>query len=237
MVLGNGLMAQLFSSYSSRNDVCVIASGVSYSKISQPEQFERERQLLLHTVRQNSNPQNSDPLFVYFSTCSLYDPSEYDSPYCRHKLLMESIIREQCSKFLIFRISQAVGQSGNANTLLNFLLHSVYSERRFELWIQSWRNLIGVDEIRPLVEHCIAHEQFYNTIVNIANPFMISVKTLVDEIEHFIGKKAFYTPIAKGAYYTIDISQLEPIITSLVLPFGECYNTLLLERYYPSFAR
>lgn len=232
MVLGNGLMAQLFSSYSSRNDVCVIASGVSNSKTTEPEQFDRERKLLIQTIHQNPGL-----LFIYCSTCSLYDPSEQNSPYCRHKLLMESIIKEHCDKFLICRISQAVGQSGNSNTLLNFLLHSVYFERRFELWIQSWRNLIGVDEIRPLVERCIAHEQFYNCIVNIANPFMTSVKTLVDEIEQFIGKKALYTPIAKGVYYTIDISRLEPVITSLTLPFGEHYTTLLLERYYSAFAR
>jgi len=67
MVVGNGLLANTFKSYSDNEDVIIFASGVSNSGCVDPEQFKRESNLV-------AKYKTSKKLFVYFSTSSIEDP-------------------------------------------------------------------------------------------------------------------------------------------------------------------
>ena len=124
MIIGNGLIASLFKENDLKN-VMFFASGVSNSMETRKEEFLREENLIHKTISENP-----DTIFVYFSTCSIYDSSKTGSDYVLHKLKMEQIVKNSCTDYLILRVSNAVGNGGNPNLLMNYLTRSVRQEKR-----------------------------------------------------------------------------------------------------------
>ena len=70
MILGTGLIANAFLSYSEDKEIILFASGVSNSTEIRMEAFDRERLLLENTCQRAENQ-----LLIYFSTCSVSDKS------------------------------------------------------------------------------------------------------------------------------------------------------------------
>ncbi len=99
MVLGNGLVGKRFHSYSEEDQFLIFASGVSNSKTTNQEVYDREIKLLRQTVREHI-----DRSIVYFSTCSIYDPDEKNSEYVRHKQNIEEFIQTNARQYNIFRV-------------------------------------------------------------------------------------------------------------------------------------
>ena len=95
MVLGSGLLAKAFTNFNNDNSVIVFASGVSNSLQSEEGEYQREF-TLLKTFSFSSS------LFIYFSTCSVFDHTLEKSPYILHKLKTEKFIRENFTSFIIF---------------------------------------------------------------------------------------------------------------------------------------
>ena len=100
MVIGNGLIAKRFGSYSNEERFLVFASGVSNSKTTDAGLYKREAELLLQSLAANTGK-----TFIYFSTCSFYDHEEQQSAYVLHKKEMETLIKERAAYYYIFRIS------------------------------------------------------------------------------------------------------------------------------------
>src|SRR5687768_6321770 len=100
MVIGNGMIATRFNSYSTNEKFVIFASGVSNSVTTNSAHFAREDQLLHSVIEKNPNK-----TLVYFSTCSIYDHSMVQSPYVLHKLKMEETITATHPNFIIFRVS------------------------------------------------------------------------------------------------------------------------------------
>jgi nucleoside-diphosphate-sugar epimerase len=93
--------------------------------------FLREENLLRKTIKENPNK-----IFIYFSTCSIYDSSKNGSSYVNHKLKMEQIVEELANQFLILRVSNAVGKGGNPNLLMNYLVNAFQEEKlQCILWL------------------------------------------------------------------------------------------------------
>jgi hypothetical protein len=118
MVIGNGLLANAFCKYKENKDVLIFASGVSNSKLTEAAPFQREIDLVQKHL-------NFKGLFVYFSTCSVSDPTLQDSQYIQHKLNIENIIQKGSKNFLIVRLPNVVGVTSNPNTMLNFFTRAV----------------------------------------------------------------------------------------------------------------
>lgn len=227
MVIGNGMIAQRFSSYSQREDVVIFASGVSNSKAQEESLFLREKLLLTETVLKNQ-----DKHFIYFSTCSIFDPSQAKSRYVIHKAEMEDLIANFAPHFTIFRTSNVVGKTKNPNTVFNFYVHQIQAQQPFELWERATRNLIGIDDLFSLVDASIGGGWFQNEIVNAANPHSHSVLQIVNEIEAFLGQKANYKLTGKGEHFDIDTKAIEELIKELKIDFNNNYIKQLLEKYY-----
>ena len=119
MVIGNGMVAKKFKSYEDNNDFLIFASGVSNSKNTNPEAYQREFNLLKQQLEMNKGK-----TLVYFSTTSIDDPAENDSSYVAHKLSMEKFIASSDVSYVIFRVSNLAGRSANKNTVLNFFIHN-----------------------------------------------------------------------------------------------------------------
>ena len=227
MVIGKGLIAQRFAGYAQNDHVVIFASGVSHSKSNDPSAFEREKTFLTETLLRHPGKQ-----FVYFSTCSVYDPAEKESPYVLHKLQMEKIITQTAGQYRIFRLSNLAGHTGNPNTILNFLVTHIREGQHFVLWENASRNIIDIDDAYHIIDHILTQQLFENTILNIANPDSYPVRLMVQEIERFLQTDANYSTADKGIGFSIDITAITPLISSLGLVFGDQYFSNLLGKYY-----
>ena len=101
MLIGKGLIASQFKKYEDDNDIIIFASGVSNSQEIDLNKFDKEFNLIKKYI-------SCDCLFVYFSTCSIYDKSLIDSKYVKHKLKVEEFIKENFKYFLILYISVSI---------------------------------------------------------------------------------------------------------------------------------
>ena len=169
-------------------------SGVSDSKTTNINDFNREKNLLLETIKKN----NQNKKLIYMSTCDIYDNSKIYSPYLKHKCNMENIITKNCDNWIIFRVSQVIGVGGNKNNLLYKLCSYIANEHKFVLYPLYERNLICIKDLQKIIINYLNHN---NKIINIANPANIKVKNLIHIIEKNINKKAMYDiNLSKNSY-------------------------------------
>jgi nucleoside-diphosphate-sugar epimerase len=228
MVTGNGMIAKSFYPYLTKNDFLIFASGVSDSKSSRENDFDREYQLLKTTI-----DHNQEKTIIYFSTCSIYDADLAPTPYVQHKINMENLIKSSTPSFYIFRLSNLAGFSNNPNTVLNFFYFHISGGRHFYLWKNSQRNIIDVQDVYHTVDYILSKKLFLNQVVNIANKHSYPVDYIVRCMEEFTRKKADYTATEKGARLLIDVSRVEPLFDLLTIRFAENYLEQLLVKYYP----
>jgi nucleoside-diphosphate-sugar epimerase len=227
MVIGNGMVAKRFASYKTADQFLIFASGVSNSKSINPEAYERELILL-----QGSIEENPEKIFVYFSTCSVFDPGEENSTYVLHKKKIEHLVQTNQERFYIFRVSNLVGHSGNRNTVLNFFIYHILNGINFDLWINATRNLIDIDDMYKIADNILKRGILQNQVINIANTENYTTEEIITAIESVWNTKANYISIPKGSPFTIDVSITRPIMKELGIHFGKDYLTNLLRKYY-----
>lgn len=225
MIIGKGLIASLFTDVD-QEDIVFFASGVSNSSETNPAEFYREEKLVRETLSQYS-----EALFVYFSTCSIYDSSKSNSPYVLHKLHMEDIIHTTAKKYLILRVSNAVGKGGNPNLLMNYLVRSLKANQQISIHTEATRNLIDVEDIKNLTLQLIV-EKNYNRIINIAYPENYSIPELVHIIEKYFNKKTEHIYLNTGSGYEISIPETKKYFTNKNLIHKESYLCNILNKYF-----
>ncbi|WP_386694720.1 NAD-dependent epimerase/dehydratase family protein [Lonepinella sp. MS14435] len=226
MIVGNGMMAKAFSGYAEDPKHIIFASGVSNSQEKDRTFFARESQLLEQTILHHP-----DQKLVYFSTCSLYDPSLQNSPYVQHKQNMEQQVQRLAQQYLIVRLPQVVGNA-TSPTIINFLYQAIIHQQPFILWQESYRNLIDIDDVVTILNEILANPLFTNQIINVATDKMINVQNIVIMLENITKITALYQSIPKGSYYSIDIAPIRPILAKLHLNFAQDYVQKTLEKYY-----
>lgn len=227
MIIGNGLVARAFEAYRNDEKVLIFASGVSDSKNSTAEGFERETRLLTQAINDNKGK-----ILVYFGTTSVDDPDLTNSAYVQHKLLMEKLIQDAGINFHIFRLPNLAGFSNNPNTVLNFLYKCVDEEKPFDLWVQSERNIIDIGDVYKTAHYIIKQADFTNNILNIANTKNYPVRYIVGCIEALCVKKARYREVAKGSAFNISLAGTADIYALLGIVFNDDYLPGILQKYY-----
>jgi nucleoside-diphosphate-sugar epimerase len=227
MVIGNGLIAKAFAEFRHDDNYLFFCSGVSNSLCRDKEAFDREVNLVKQSIRENQNKK-----FLYFSTTSIEDPSMTESLYVQHKLAIEQIISSSCPDYCIFRLSNVVGNSSNKYTVLNFLFNSLNNGQEFELWNNSNRNLIDVDDVVAIIKELLAEKICHNKIINIANSNSYPVPEIVAVIEQYLSKKGKYVAVEKGMSYAVNTDYIKSIINKLDIKFEHDYILKLLCKYY-----
>jgi nucleoside-diphosphate-sugar epimerase len=228
MLVGKGLIAGSFLKYADKNEFLVFAAGVSNSKSCTQEDFKREKDSLSDAIL--ANPYKK---VVYFSSTSMHDPDLAQTPYILHKHDMESLVRKMASKYHVFRLSNLAGKSSHPHTLLNFFYNRITQGLPFELWKNSERNVIDVEDMSRIADHILRNGLFIDSAVNIANAKNYPVRYIVECIENYTGKEAIFSEKQKGDSFSIDISDIQPICRKLGIEFGQKYLPRLLEKYYP----
>lgn len=227
MVIGKGLVGKAFEEYKNDDEFLIFASGVSNSKLSTDNDFLREHELLTESIKNNRSKK-----LVYFSTCSIEDPDLKNTPYSKHKLAMEELIKTNAEKYFIFRLSNLAGHTDNQHTILNFFYQHIKNDLPFQVWGNSERNIIDVEDVYAVTNHILQNNLFSNQVINIANPKNYASTYIVKSIENFCGKKSAFTKVQKGAKFSIDISFIKPIFKLLNIEFTEDYLLQLLKKYY-----
>ncbi|MFM2394142.1 MAG: hypothetical protein RLZZ546_2124 [Bacteroidota bacterium] len=229
MVIGNGLVAKSFIHYLESDDTIIFASGVSNSKESIQREFDREKKLL-HNVIIN----NQEKKLVYFSTFNLYDPIEKYSPYCSHKLRMEAFIKENASRYNIFRLGHVVGRAVNNYTIISYLFSSIKNKKHFSLWRKASRNIIDIDDISKICTYILRNNLFKNETVNICNSKNTSILEIVSIIEQLLGKKGIYEMLDLGAGPGPEGNNeaIQSILNELKIVFDDTYVENVIYKYY-----
>lgn len=225
MIVGGGLIASLFTE-DDRESTIFFASGVSNSLETRVEEFLREENLIKNTITENP-----DKIFVYFSTCSIYDSSKTGSDYVLHKLKMEQLIKKSCNQFLILRVSNAVGKGGNPNLLMNYIVRAVKNNETINVHTKATRNLIDVDDIRN-VTFDLLNKQHLNKIINVAYTQNYSIIEILETIERFYNIKPQINLIRSGSGYDIQVSDIEHYFYKNNMIDKEKYIYNILHKYF-----
>ncbi|MBF0597488.1 NAD-dependent epimerase/dehydratase family protein [Faecalibacter rhinopitheci] len=201
MIIGKGLIALQFLDCDN-DKIIFFASGVSNSSETDKNQFLREENLIRETLKAHPHK-----LFIYFSTCSIYDSSKYNSAYVLHKLQMEEIIKEFATHYLILRISNAVGKGGNPNLLLNYLARSIKDNKVLTIHKNATRNLIDVEDIKNIVLKYIESD-IHNKIINVAYTDNFKIPDIITAFQDILNIKANISIEDLGEHYSIDVHEL-----------------------------
>jgi len=227
MVIGRGLLGTAFQRYAGDEQILLFCSGVSNSGCTSHTEFEREQHLLEEALRIHS-----EKVFVYFSTCSVYDPTLCDRPYVLHKLKMEQLVRQH-TDHLILRLSNLVGRTDNPYTILNYFYKAIDSGIPFELWQYAERNLIDIEDVLLVCDFVLKQKLFINQTLQIANPISYPVTAICLELEKHLNKKGHYILVGKGAGFHIPLNDVLPLFEQVKLVFPPNYLKKLLNKYYP----
>ena len=225
MIIGNGLIANLFRE-NDRENVVFFASGVSNSLETDKSAFLREENLLRKHLTENP-----EKIFIYFSTCSIYDSSKNGSSYVNHKLKMEQIVEELANQFLILRVSNAVGKGGNPNLLMNYLVNAFHQEKEITVHTLATRNLIDADDVKNITLKFI-NENSFNKIINVAYLENFSTIQILEILEKHFNKTAKTSLVKSGQSYLISIPEAEVYFAESKLREKNEYLLRIIKRYY-----
>jgi UDP-2-acetamido-2,6-beta-L-arabino-hexul-4-ose reductase len=226
MVIGEGLMAGAFRSFSEDENVIIFASGISDSTCITDSAYSREIDLLMETM-------NRFPLatLVYFSTTSITDSELQNTKYVIHKKNIENLIMLNQKSFLIFRVSNVVGIGGNKKNIVNYFYEKIINNEAFEVWSKSYRNLIGINEVYNLVRCVIKKNLYLNEIIEIALPYNIKVLDIVDYLGELTGIHPRYTIVDKGGTPLINKQGILDLMEKCGIMVGKDYIQNLLKKY------
>lgn len=229
MVVGSGLLARAFlaAGAQSLEGTCIYAAGVSNSGCRDEREFLRERARLERSMAERPREER----FVYFSTCSIEDPSLGASAYVGHKIEMEKLVRGR-PRHLILRLPQVAGRTPNPHTLLNYLHARMARSERFQVWGGATRNIIDVDDVAAIAMDLVTVEDAAAETINIASDRSWPMREIVSRMEEVLGVRAIYDVLDKGSAVAIDIGRIRAAVGRCAIGFGERYLGDIIGKYY-----
>ena len=225
IIYGRGLLAQAFLGHELPPKTLLLAAGVSNSKLTDQSECEREFAFVEEALA--AHPSH---LAVYFSSCSVFDPSLASSPYVMHKKKIEKRIAAH-SRFLILRLSQVLGSRTNPNTLSNFLFDKILRGEPFELWTQATRFVLDISDVVRFLLALLEDQSNHNQSWNLTGQ-VVPLLDLVHALEGLAGKKAIFDSKQKGIPFEVDTQASEVVQKRINLDFGGDYFQRVLEKYY-----
>jgi len=227
LVIGAGSIADRFCDFSNQEQFVIFAGTIEDSQINDVELVNKEEAQIKDALI--SFP---DAIFVYFSSCSVNDPTLISTRYVQHKIEMESLVQNSRKNFYIFRLPSVVNGSSKENDLVSYFVRSIANQLPFELWSNTSRNFIDVDDVHEIVVYILKNSLFMNSVTEIVSPLNVSLRDLVFEIEDVIGKKAIVAEVLKGATYRLDHSKIAEVVEQLGMTFDQGYIHRTVEKHF-----
>lgn len=232
MIVGSGLIAKELSriqTYLEDDRIIFFASGVSNSTSCIESDFTREVNLLAQILSKNKNSR-----IFYFSSCTLNNIDIRNSPYFKHKLFVESLIKNH-SEYMIFRVPQLVGKNSNTNTLTNSLYTKILNNELIEVWAKAERNLVDVSDLIDICSTIVKSNLLINTTVNIGNLYNVKIIEIIKVFESILDIKSNCIFLDKGDAIVVDHATLMKFFPETLHRFhSEDYLRKTLIKYYRS---
>lgn len=226
-VIGSGAIAERFRHLDIQYETLVFAPNSENSQQISSTQIEED----LNEIRQLISL-NPSAKIVYFSSCSILDPTLAASTYIIYKKSIEALIEELASSYLIVRLPQVVSRQSAESNLSRYIIERVLSGEPFEIWSGAKRNFIDLDDVFEIVREVLQNQKHSNQIVNVANPNSVSVIEFVRTVESVFGLEANCQVIDKSSQYDIDVSPISDIIGNLKINFDDSYLWRTISKYY-----
>ncbi len=221
MIIGGGLIANNFERYRDSRDTIIFASGVSNSGETNVDSFNREKKLLLETIKAHA-----DKRIVYFSSCDvIYIDKGVNVSYYEHKLHMEQLIKNNCLQYSIFRLPQVIGNSSNTNSLINYLINAIKADEKISIWSNAYKNLITVEDVYLISNYILENGMCDNQVINIINNNYYSIIEIVSTLEGLLNKKCDYELKEKGYKPNYNSDICEDAVNELGDMFQKNYLT------------
>ncbi|MFD9292546.1 NAD-dependent epimerase/dehydratase family protein [Streptomyces sp. NPDC060030] len=244
-IIGHGFLARSIRPLAgSHPRVVAFAAGVSSGDGVAEDQFAREAALLYDTL---GRCLRSGRRLVYFSTSSagMYGlrhgagredgPVRPSSPYGRHKLAMEEVIRNSGADHLILRLAYPVGPGQRPHQFLPSLVAQV-RRGRVRVHRGARRDLIDVRHAVSLLESLL-HEDVSRQVVNIASGWEAAVEDIVGHLEHRTGVVAEHHTVDVPAEGPVSTERMHGLVPKAAeLGFGPCYYRQVIDSYLAAVA-
>jgi UDP-2-acetamido-2,6-beta-L-arabino-hexul-4-ose reductase len=223
ILIGNGMLAKAFmQAHAGSDDLLLFCSGVSNSGTTSTGDFEREKLLLLDSLRRYPHLK-----CIYFSSCAASPTHNF---YYRHKQAMQDLVQASAQRYLIVRLPQVVGLTKNA-TLVRFIAHSIKTRTPITVFKGARRNLIDVDDVVRLTLHLAG---LGNMVINVTNANMVPVEEIISMVSCILGAETAICSgpsIAEGPDY--DGHALKTLIGVDDPIYASGYNMATLTKYVP----
>tara|TARA_R110002110_G_scaffold1062_4_gene4249 strand:+ start:3214 stop:3897 length:684 start_codon:yes stop_codon:yes gene_type:complete len=177
MIIGNGLIAEGFKNFSHSKFV-ILAAGVSNSLETRLGEFEREKDLVLETLRKYPNKK-----VIYFSTVLI---DSLDNPYYTHKREIEKLIACNSKEWVIFRVPQLVSGKGNSNNLIQYLKDKIVQGDELVIYEGVMRSLLDIEDLVKMVKLSVG--KINRGIVNISGIEILKVINICELLASTLNK-------------------------------------------------
>ena len=107
-----------------------------------------------------------------------------------------------------------------------------YSKKEIELIASFIKEDAVEKEVVKVIDYILDNQLFKRQVVNLASPQSSCIYDIVAVLESLTQKRAVYTVADKGAFYHIDLSQVQPIYHQLGIEFDADYVSRTISKYY-----
>ena len=193
-IIGNGFIAKNFLKIQNKlikSKVILYAAGISDSKTIKKKEFTKE----FSRIKFYISKLDKKKLFIYISSFTVFDPMRNKSPYIKNKIKIEKYFKKKNINYLIIRLPEVIGKSKNKKTLINFIFYKIKKGKRFDLWKNSLRNIVDINDCVKIVEKIIISKYIKKKSINLISKHFYSVEEIVKIIETKLKKKANYDSV------------------------------------------
>jgi nucleoside-diphosphate-sugar epimerase len=245
-IIGGGFLAGHFQALAGRHpDVTLVAAGPSSLAITSPEVFDRETELVAAILE---DCRRRDRTAVLFSSAShaIYghttrpaaeaDPCPQASVFGRHKLDLEAMTAASGARWLIIRLSHAVGPGQRPHQFFPAMARGVRAGH-VRVFRSTYRDLLDVSDavraVDALLSAGVAKE-----VVNVATGSPYPVETLVDRLGHHFGVEPAKELVdATPSRTLVSVAKLRQLIPDTPWPTADdAYLDHLVTRYATHYA-
>ena len=228
-IIGSGFIAKSFKSYNDffkKNKCILYAAGVSNSKSNNLTLFKKDFSRLKKIITVSNNLK-----LIYISSCSIKDPLRKNSIYLKTKIQNEIFIKKNIKNYLIIRLPEIIGKNKNKSTLVNYFYYKILNNKIFNLYTQTKRNFIHIDDIISILIEIVS-KKISNKTINIASSKMTEVETIVKIFEELLNKrsKIIYKK-KKFVNYNVDIKDIKKLKNFKKINFDQNYLKKNLKKY------
>jgi nucleoside-diphosphate-sugar epimerase len=226
-IVGSGFIAKNFKKIEKKlikSKTILYAAGVSDSKINEKKKLTKEFSRIKFYLKNFDNEKK----LIYISTFSIFDPLRNKSPYIKNKIKIEKFLKNKNINYLIIRFPEIIGKSKNKKTLINYIHNKIKKGKKFELWKNSLRNIVDIDDAVKISEKIIMTNSFKKTAINLISKYFYSVESIVKILEIRLKKKAKYKYLF---FKKIKLSKYKPYYVKNNLK-KNLYLKKIIKKYY-----